>query len=264
MLGKVDAMPKITPNRPYGLLATYYDQIFTFHLPWYEAARRRVLGRILPHLESACDLACGTGTTALLLARNGIKMYGVDRSPTMCRLAREKSRRLGLPLRVVNDDMRHFSLPEPVDLVLCEFDALNHVGRKRDLPLVVRAVSRGLRPGGYFYFDVNNRLAFETIWPGTWWVEKPGVALVMQGGYDQQRDRGWTNLEWFLRVGRCWRRRRERVEQVSWTEAEMRDALCKAGFDSIRAFDATPFFTGDPKINPGCRTFYLARKSRRE
>ena len=255
-------MPRIAPNRPYGLLAKYYDQLFTFHLSWFEAARERVLGRILPDVESACDLACGTGTTALMLARKGIQMYGVDLSPTMCRLARAKARRLGLPLRVLAGDMRHFRLPEPVDLVLCEFDALNHVERTSDLARVARAVSRALRPGGHFYFDVNNRLAFETIWPGTWWVEKPGVALVMHGGYDRQRDRAWTDLEWFLRDGRCWRRRHERIEQVAWTRAQMKDALHKAGFDRIRAFDAAPFFTGDPRIRPGCRTFYLARKSR--
>ena len=58
-------------------------------------------------------------------------------------------------------------------------------------------------------------------------------------------------------------RRRERIEQVSWTEAEIRGTLRKAGFGRISAFDATPIFVGDPKIRPGCRTFYLARKSRR-
>jgi SAM-dependent methyltransferase len=128
-------MSRITTNRPYGLLAKYYDELFTFHLSWYEAARQRVLGGILLHLKSACDLACGTGTTALMLASKGIKMYGVDLSPTMCRLAREKSRCLGLRLRVVVGDMRHFRLTEPVDLILCEFDALNHLERKGDLTL---------------------------------------------------------------------------------------------------------------------------------
>lgn len=141
-------MNRIIANRPYGLLAKYYDQLFTFHQSWYEAARERVIGRILPHLESACDLACVTGTTALVLARKGIKMYGVDLSPTMRRLAREKSRCLGQPLRVIVGDMRDFRLPEPVDLILCEFDALNHLKRKADLALVGRAVSRALRPGG--------------------------------------------------------------------------------------------------------------------
>src|SRR5439155_13070088 len=145
--------------RPSTLLARYYDSFFTFHLTWYLRARESLLGKILPRVSSACDLACGTGTTALELARRGIKVFAVDLSPTMCRLAREKARRARIPLRVLRGDMRTFRLPEPVDLILCEFDALNHVPQKADLRRVGRAVARGLRPGGYFYFDVNNRKA---------------------------------------------------------------------------------------------------------
>ena len=249
------------PNRTYKWLAEYYDQFFTFHLPQFEAARQRVLGDILPHVGSACDLACGTGTTALLLADRGIKMFGVDLSPVMCRLARRKAHRARLPLRIFRADMRDFRLPEQVGLVLCEFDALNHVARKTDLKRVALAVARALQPGGYFFFDVNNRRAFEKIWPGSSWVEQPGVVLLMHGGYDRERERGWTSVEWFLREGKLWRRHRERVEQVAWTSAEIRRTLRDAGFDRVRAWDAT-LFRDDTKISPGCRTFYLARKAR--
>jgi SAM-dependent methyltransferase len=188
-------------------------------------------------------------------------MFAVDLSPHMCRLARQKAHRAGVPLVVLRADMRDFRLPEPVDLVTCEFDALNHVPREADLARVAHSVARALRPGGYFYFDVNNRRAFEKIWPGTGFIEQPGVALVMRGGYDRARDRGWTTIDWFCREGRSWRRHRERVEQVAWTRAEMYGTLRAAGFDRIGAWDATPFFKGDPKIEPGCRTFYLARRS---
>jgi len=249
-------------NRPYKWLALYYDRIITFHLPFFEAARQKVLGAILPRVERGCDLACGTGTTALLLARRGIKMYGVDLSATMCRLAREKARKQRLPLRVIHGDMRDFRLPEPVDLFLCEFDALNHVACKEDLARVAGCVARHLRPGGHFFFDVNNRLAFEKIWAsGTWFAEKPGMAMVMHGGYDREREVGWSNVEWFLRDGNCWRRHRERVEQVAWTATEIRETLRAAGFDRVNAFDAVTFFKGDPAIQQGCRTFYLARKA---
>ena len=247
--------------RPYKWLAEFYDQIFNFHLPWYELARQHILGDRLPYVESACDLACGTGNTALMLAERGINMTGIDLSPSMCKLARQKARKLGLPLHVLRADMRDFRLSQAVDLVLCEFDALNHIPQKSDLDLVIRAVSRALRPGGHFYFDVNNRLAFETIWPGTWWSEKPGVAMIVQGGYDRERDRGWMSIDWFLREGPLWRRRQERIEQVCWSPAEIRRVLRAAGFDQVRAFDATQFFTTDAKISPGCRTFYLARKA---
>ncbi len=44
--------------------------------------------------------------------------------------------------------------------------------------------------------------------------------------------------------------------------AEIRRALLHANFDRIRSWDATPFFRGDPRIHPGCRTFYVARKAK--
>jgi SAM-dependent methyltransferase len=250
-----------TENRPYRWLALYYDELISFHRPWFQAARDLILGKLLPATRSACDLACGTGTTALLLARRGIRMYGVDHSPAMCRLTRQNARKHRLPVRVIRADMRDFRLPDKVDLVLCEFDAINHVPRKTDLAAVARSVAKALRPGGHFFFDVNNRLAFEKVWPGEWWIEKPGVVLVMRGGIDRERDRGYTNVEWFVREGKLWRRHHEYIEQVAWTASEIRGTLRSAGFDRIHAFDAKPFFVGDPKIEPGCRTFYLARKA---
>jgi SAM-dependent methyltransferase len=249
-------------NRPYRWLAEYYDEMFTFHLPWFDSARQRVLGAMLDKVKSACDLCCGTGTTAIALASRGIRMYGVDLSAVMCRRARLKSRATGVPLKVIRADMRDFQLPAPVDLVLCEFDALNHVPRKSDLAAVVKCVAGALRPGGYFYFDVNNLAAFQKIWPGCMYSEKDGVAVVMHGGYDAARQRGVTDVEWFIREGRMWRKRHEHIEQVAWSGTEMRAALRDAGFGRVRGWDATLFFKGSyAKIYPGCRTFYLARKA---
>jgi SAM-dependent methyltransferase len=249
-------------DSPYKQLATYYDRAFEIHRSWIDPAHVQILGEILKRTAAACDIACGTGTTAVALARRGIRMFAVDASPAMCRLARQKARRVGVGVRVLHADMRSFRLPETVDLVTCEFDALNHVPRKADLDRVAHAAARALRPGGYFFFDVNNRLAFEKVWPSTWWQEWPGVVLVMHGGYDRRRDKGWTNAEWFIRKGKCWRRIRERVEEVAWTSAEIRRGLRRAGFGAIRAWDEAPFVQGEWKISPGFRTIYLARKAR--
>lgn len=245
----------------YRTLANYYDQLFDFGQPLSEATRRQVLGKILPRIGSACDLACGTGTTALALAGAGLKVYGVDLSPAMCAVARKKALRSGLAVRIIRGDMRSFRLPEPVDLVTCEFDAINHVPEKSDLGLVTRAVARALRPGGYFYFDVNNRRSFERTWPLTWFVEKPGVVYVARGGSDPRHDRAWADIDLFIREGRRWRRLHDRVDEVCWTPAEIRGYLRQAGFDKVRAWDAKPFFPNDPLIRPGHRTIYLARRS---
>lgn len=247
-------------NRPYRWLAEHYDRLFLPYRGPFAAARAHALGRLLPSLESACDLACGTGTTALEFARQGLRTYGVDLSPVMCRLAREKARKAGLPLLVLSIDMRRFRLPQRVQLVTCEYDALNHVPRKEDLQQVARAVARALEPGGWFFFDVNNRKAFVRYWTGTVWVEQDGLVMVLRSDHDAAGDRAWSDVEWFVREGRHWRRHSERVEEVCWSGAEIRTALRLAGFDSVRAWDALRFFPGDPRMRAGCRTFYLARR----
>ncbi|MFN7923786.1 MAG: class I SAM-dependent methyltransferase [Bryobacteraceae bacterium] len=247
-------------SRPYRWLAKYYDRVFSpFRAP-IDNARHQILEPLLPRIASACELACGTGTVALELARSGIRTYAVDLSPGMCRITREKALQQKVPLRVLRADMREFRLRERVDLVTCEYDALNHVPRKADLAKVLRAVARALEPGGHFYFDVNNLAGFERYWNGCFWVERPGLVLVMRNGHDSKKQRAWSDVEWFIEEGSLWRRHTERVEEVCWTAAEIRQALQKAGFDRIRAWDAAPFFEGDDLTRRGCRTFYLARK----
>lgn len=249
------------PVKPYRWLARYYDDLFLSFRSPIDTARERILGKVLPRIRTACDLACGTGTTALILAGKGIKMYAVDLSPRMCQIAREKARRARLPVRVLRADMRDFRLPEAVDLITCEFDALNHVPRKADLRVVAKAVSRALRPGGYFFFDVNNSLGFERYWSGAVWFERPAVVMVMRSGHNRSADRAWSDIELFIRDGSCWRRRHERVEEVCWTLDEVRHTFREAGFDQLRAWDAAPFFGKNSPVGPGCRTVYLARKS---
>lgn len=254
-------MARASKNPPYKLLAQYYDTFFTSHRSGYRRARREILGEALWRARSACDLACGSGETALELARRGIaRVFAVDLSPAMCHVTRAKAQRAGLRVVVRRGDMRTFRLPEPVDLITCEYDAVNHVPQKRDLARVAKAAARALGPGGVFYFDVNNRLHLEKLWPGTWWMERPGVVMVMRGSYDRRRRKGRTDVEWLIQEGACWRRFHEWVEEVWWTPAEIRQALRAAGFGRIRAWDATLFFQDNPHLQGGCRTFWRAQK----
>jgi len=128
--------------------------------------------------------------------------------------------------------------------------------------MVAKAVKRALRPGAHFFFDVNNSRGFERYWSGTVWHEKPTVAVVMRNGHNRQADRAWADIEWFIRDGSCWRRRHERVEEVCWDSDEICRIFQETGFDQLRAWDAAPFFRDNPLVGHGCRTVYLARKSR--
>jgi len=245
----------------YRWLAEYYDVVFPPNESPMRRVRDTVLKKIMPNVQAACDLACGTGETALDFARAGIETFAVDVSPAMCRLAREKAMRERLSVHVIRADMRRFRLPQAVDLVTCESDALNHVGTKGDLLSVARAVARSLRPGGHFLFDVNNAPGFKKYWTGNVWVEKPGVSVVMRNGHSKNAHRAWSDLEWFIQDGERWVRYHERVEEVCWSRSEILRAMGQAGFASLRAWDAAPFFK-NPMVTRGCHTIYLARRIR--
>jgi len=247
---------------PYRWLADYYDRIFTDHSPWFELARRRALERFMPEIESACDLGCGTGATAITLARRGLKTFAVDLTESMCKQARRKAREAGVNLKVIRADMRDFQLPEPVDLILCEYDALNHLPRSAELAKVLRSVSRSLNPRGFFFFDVNNRFAFERVWTGGHLLEVDGLAMFIRGSYNARRKKGICLVDWFIRQGKLWRREQEVIEQVCWSELEMRQALAAAGFRVHGVWDASLFFANSPGAISGARTFFLARKIR--
>lgn len=257
-------MPRAsTSASSYAGLAPHYDEFFGPVRVPLEAARRQVLARILPGVTTACDLACGTGATALAFGRQGIRTYALDASPAMCRVARKKALASRLAVRVRRADMRSFRLPERVDLVTCEGDALNHVAQSSDLARVARAVARALRPGGSFFFDVNNSAGFERYWSGVVWLERPDAVLVMRNGHDRAAQHAWSAVELFVRHGRLWRRHSDRVSEVCWSSREIERALRASGFDQVRSWDAAPFFGRNSVVAAGCRTVYLARKARR-
>lgn len=261
------------PTR-YRLLARFYDQLTPYAPGMNRHARRRILGRILRQVRSACDLGCGSGETALDLARlrpglgghaPRVQVYAVDISPTLCRLARKKACRRRLPLRVICADMRRFRLPERVDLVTCEFAALNHLPRKVDLASVFRAVARALRPGGRFLFDLNTPRSLKEQMQMTEWVEKPEFKLLLRGRYNPRRRTATLTFDWFVPASgkaarRLWRHQRETVDHIAWSDAEIRRALRGAGFRRLRFWDGLDVRPRMPGAKRGCDAYYLAER----
>jgi ubiquinone/menaquinone biosynthesis C-methylase UbiE len=62
-------MSRTIPKPPYTLLARYYDRLAGDAVAMNRHARRKLLGKILSRARIVCDLGCGTGSTALDLAR---------------------------------------------------------------------------------------------------------------------------------------------------------------------------------------------------
>ena len=102
--------------------------------------------------KQVMDFGCGTGDNTLLLARRGAQVQAVDISPEMLRVAERNC--MGANVRLLRQDIRCLRLPEPVDLVTSNFDALNHLTGEGDLRVAFQRIADNLRPGGHLYFDL--------------------------------------------------------------------------------------------------------------
>jgi SAM-dependent methyltransferase len=141
-------------SRPYSRLAKAYDETIGLpafhHIRWaFETLARRYGLRF----RSAADVGCGTGLFARYLSDCWrAPVWAVDISPEMLRVAENNC--LGANVRLLRQDIRCLRLPEPVDLVTSNFDALNHLTGEGDLRVAFQRIAGNLRPGGYLYFDL--------------------------------------------------------------------------------------------------------------
>ena len=245
----------------YTDLVAFYERFFEGRLGVWQRARRNLLRRILPHARLVCDLACGTGRTAVEFVNRGLQVFAVDRSAAMCRATRRKTRQAKVSVDVIQADMRRFRLPQTVDLVTCEFHAINHLLSRRDLQRALGCVHSALGPGGHFYFDVIHRQGYEEGSAQRQFYEARDLALIKGYEFDRSRGRAEFAATWFTRRGRFWRRHDERIKQAPWSDAQVRGALRSAGFQVVSRSDAARFLPpADGRRRRGQVSFYLARK----
>jgi SAM-dependent methyltransferase len=102
------------------------------------------------------DLPCGQGRHAIELARRGYEVTGVDLSPYMLTVARERADASGVRVRWLAGDMREALPGETFDLVLNLFTSFGYFDEEADDRRVVRAAASMLQPGGRFLLEVIN------------------------------------------------------------------------------------------------------------
>lgn len=137
----------------YDAWAEVYDAWaahMTEDVPYYVELARSADGPIV-------ELMVGSGRVAIEVVRQtGKPVLGIDSSPAMLAVARERA--AGLPLELREGDVRDFHLDEPAGLVYVPFRSLLHLHGWDEKLRVFERVYSSLRPGGRFAF---NAFAFD-------------------------------------------------------------------------------------------------------
>lgn len=244
----------------YEALAASYDRLtndvdYRATVDFY----RDILAQEGLHPRTAVDLACGTGTVSLLLARQGLDVTGVDLSEEMLTMAQQKAEGLENPPRFVRQSLQELTLPRGVDLAVCALDSLDYITDPQDCAEAIRRVYRALNPGGIFIFDVNTPEKLRAMDGQVFLDEDEDVYCVWRGEFEEETNICSYGMDLFQRQGRLWRRSFEEHREYAYSAEQLTGFLKAAGFTGIRVY-------GDRRMEPpqaGEQRIYLkARKGR--
>ena len=209
--------------------------------------------------RTAVDLACGTGSVSVLLAKLGLRVIGVDMSEEMLTVAQQKTEGLQNPPRFVCQKLQNLALPRGVDLAVCALDSLDYITNPEDCAKAIRRVYRALNPGGIFIFDVNTPEKLRAMDGQVFLDEDDDVYCVWRGEFDEKTNICTYGMDLFQRQGRLWRRSFEEHREYAYSAQQLTEYLKAAGFTHIRVY-------ADRRMEPPRvgeqRIYFKARKGR--
>lgn len=186
--------------------------------------------------RTAVDLACGTGSVALILARMGYRVIGVDMSEEMLTVAQQRAcDQENMPLFVCQA-LQEMRLPRGVDMALCALDGLDYILDPNACKEAIRRVYKALNPGGIFIFDVNTPEKLRAMDGQVFLDEDDDVYCVWRGEFDEETNICSYGMDLFQRQGKTWHRSFEEHQEYAYTAEQLTEYLKAAGFTHIRVY----------------------------
>ncbi len=106
------------------------------------------------------EVGCGTGRVLIPTARQGLEITGLDLSPNMLAICRQRLQAephaLQSRVKLVQADMRSFEFSRAFKLVTLPFRPFQHLTTVADQLACLDCIRRALEPGGRVILDVFN------------------------------------------------------------------------------------------------------------
>jgi SAM-dependent methyltransferase len=142
----------------------YEDKNYEEECDFIEEAIKKYSGI---KVKSILELGSGTGGHAIHLAKRKYEMTGIDASEDMLKIAKQKTKSLGLKMDLQLCDIRDFKFDRKFDSMICMFAVLNYITETGELIKTLQKVKKHLKKGGLFIIDIWNGLAVMRILPST-------------------------------------------------------------------------------------------------
>ena len=235
---------RLTRDVDYGGVVDFY---------WQVLEREGLLPR------TAVDLACGTGSVALLLAQKGLEVIAVDMSEEMLCEASQKAQSMEKPPKFICQKLQQLYLPRGVDLAVCALDSIDYILDPEDCRTAIHRTYKALNPGGCFIFDVNTPEKLRAMDGQVFLDEDGDVYCVWRGEFDEDTNICTYGMDLFQRRGKAWYRSAEVHQEYAYSAEELTQFLREAGFTSVEVYGDRKFAAPEPGEQ---RIYIKARKGK--
>ena len=227
----------------YEALADSYDSL-TYDIPYEQMLTymEALLQRHGVRPENVLDLACGTGSMSVLLAKRGYRVIAADLSEDMLAVASEKASVLeeNFPMFICQR-MERLRLPYQVDWVVCCLDSLNYVTEPENCREALKRIWNCLAPGGALIFDINSQEKLHGLDGQVFLDENEDTYCVWRAEFDQEKNICCYGMDIFQRDGELWRRSFEEHQEYAYSVEQLTDFLREAGFGIIEVYGDCSF-----------------------
>ncbi|MGN0804893.1 MAG: class I SAM-dependent DNA methyltransferase [Candidatus Coproplasma sp.] len=183
-------------------------------------------------LYTGLDIGCGNGYFTRAFNKAGYKTDGVDISPTMLTVAREKSAKEGVRCEFLLGDITKLKVIRRVDFCTAINDCINYVP-KTQLKKAFSKVYSALNAQGVFLFDISSQNKIKNVLGDNIFGDA-GEDISYIWFNEQTEDGVKMELTFFVRgENGQYRRYDETHYQYAHSEDEIISALKEAGFKRI-------------------------------
>ncbi len=207
------------------------------------------------------ELGCGTGSFTQVMKNLGYDIMGIDMSPEMLNLARQKSADAGLDIMYLEQDMRELDLYCTAGTIVSVCDSVNYVLEDEEIIETFRLVNNFLYPGGVFIFDFNTLFKYRDVIGDTTIAEnRDDCSFIWDNYYDDDSHINEYDLTIFAKVDsekELFARSVETHYQRGYTLDEMKGFVEAAGLSFVTAIDAD---THEDPTDDSERIYIVARE----
>ncbi|MEG0979241.1 MAG: class I SAM-dependent methyltransferase [Oscillospiraceae bacterium] len=207
------------------------------------------------------DLACGTASLSIPLAKAGFDVVAVDESEDMLSVARAKIDEASQGgILLLCQSMQELELYGTVDAAICMLDSLNHLDSFEDVELALSKVSLFMNPDGIFIFDVNTPYKHSQILgDNTFVIENEEVFCTWQNEYDVDENTVDMTLDFFKKCSKNnnYVRTTQYITEKAYDIDKILKLLYQIGFEIVAIYDDMSKQATDIKTE---RAIFVARK----